>query len=50
MRTLWQRWLKKRFRMEQSTILKQRDILIFLHPQGILFLLLIVITFIAGIN
>ncbi|WP_252717777.1 DUF58 domain-containing protein [Acinetobacter soli] len=50
MRTLWQRWLKKRFRMEQSTILNQRDILIFLHPQGILFLLLTVITFIAGIN
>ena len=45
-----QKWFAKRFRVDQSKILKQRDILVFSYQQGFLYLILIVITFIAGIN
>lgn len=45
-----QQWLSKRFQFDQSKQLKQRDILVFIYQQGYLYLILILITFIAGIN
>lgn len=48
--SIWKQWLKKRFRFEQSKKIGQRDILIFIYQQGFLYLVLILITFIAGIN
>ncbi|WP_130802954.1 DUF58 domain-containing protein [Acinetobacter ihumii] len=50
MQTAVQKWFAKRFRVDQSKILKQSDILVFCYQQGFLYLVLIVITFIAGIN
>ena len=43
-------WMAKRFSLTSSKKLKQRDILIFIYQQGYLYLVLILITFIAGIN
>ncbi|NHC02375.1 DUF58 domain-containing protein [Acinetobacter sp. 187] len=43
-------WMAKRFSLTSSKQLKQRDILIFIYQQGYLYLVLILITFIAGIN
>ncbi|WP_038342523.1 DUF58 domain-containing protein [Acinetobacter sp. A47] len=45
-----QQWLAKRFQIEDRKRLLQKDVLVFIHQQGFLYLLLIVITFIAGIN
>ena len=44
------RWVAKRFQIEDSKSLFQKDILIFIYKQGFLYLVLILITFIAGIN
>ena len=44
------RWMGKRFQIEDSKSLFQKDILIFIYKQGFLYLVLILITFIAGIN
>ena len=43
-------WIAKRFQVNQQKILLQRDILVFIHQQGFLYVVLILITFIAGIN
>ncbi|MGN5765096.1 DUF58 domain-containing protein [Acinetobacter calcoaceticus] len=45
-----QYWIAKRFQIEGSKILLQKDVLVFIYKQGFLYLVLIVITFIAGIN
>ncbi|NNG83188.1 DUF58 domain-containing protein [Acinetobacter sp. ANC 5378] len=46
----WQKWLAKRFQFEKIKQLSQKDILIFIYQQGYLYVVLILITFIAGIN
>ena len=46
----WQKWLAKRFQFEKVKQLSQKDILIFIYQQCYLYLVLILITFIAGIN
>ena len=46
----WQNWVNKRFKFEEFKQLTQKDILIFIYQQGYLFLILIFITFIAGVN
>lgn len=43
-------WLGQRFKFEHQKKLTQRDILIFIYQQGYIYLVLILITFIAGIN
>ena len=45
-----QKWLHARFLFDEKKQLKQRDILVFIYKQGYLYLVLILITFIAGIN
>lgn len=45
-----QKWLNTRFQFNGKKQLKQRDILVFIYKQGYLYLVLILITFIAGIN
>lgn len=42
--------VSKRFQFEKVKQLSQKDILIFIYQQGYLYLVLILITFIAGIN
>lgn len=46
----FRQWLGQRFKFEQQKKLTQRDILIFIYQQGYIYLVLILITFIAGIN
>lgn len=46
----WQKWLAKRFQFEKTKQLSQKDILIFIYQQGYLYGVLILITFIAGVN
>ncbi|MQW93387.1 DUF58 domain-containing protein [Acinetobacter sp. dk771] len=46
----WQMWLKKRFQYHQPKTLSQRDVLVFIYRQGYLYLVLIFISFIAGVN
>lgn len=43
-------WIVKRFQVDQSKTLRQKDVLVFIYKQGFLYLILILITFIAGIN
>ena len=43
-------WLSQRFQYNGAKKLKQNDILVFVYKQGFLYLVLILITFIAGIN
>ncbi|MCU4580735.1 DUF58 domain-containing protein [Acinetobacter gyllenbergii] len=43
-------WIAKRFQVDQSKTLRQKDVLVFIYKQGFLYLILILITFIAGIN
>lgn len=50
MMKLWRKWVKERFQYSQPKTLRQRDVLIFVFQQGWLFLVLILITFIAGVN
>lgn len=50
MKQKFRQWLSKRFQLHSAKQLKQRDILIFIYHQGYLYLVLILITFIAGIN
>ncbi len=49
-RSTLQKWLSTRFQIDGKKQLKQRDILVFIYKQGYLYLVLILITFIAGIN
>ena len=47
----WNTWLFKRFQVKGDTKqLTQRDVLVFFNPEGYLYLILVLITFIAGIN
>lgn len=46
----WQRWLEKRFKVVDQKTFLQKDVLIFLYQQGYLYVVLIIITFIAGVN
>lgn len=46
----WQHWLEKRFQFQQKKRLTQKDVLVFIYQQGYLYLVLILITFVAGIN
>lgn len=48
--SLWAKWTKKRFSFEQQKTLMQKDVLVFMYQQGYLYLVLILITFIAGVN
>lgn len=50
LKSYYQRWIKQRFKLEHTKQLKQNDILIFIYQYGLLYLVLIVLTFIAGIN
>lgn len=50
MQSVWQNWIKKRFQFQDSKVLGQKDVLIFIYQQGYLFIFLIFITFIAGVN
>jgi uncharacterized protein (DUF58 family) len=46
----WQRWLAKRFQFSPQKQLSQKDVLVFIYQQGYLYLVLIFITFVAGVN
>lgn len=46
----FQKWLQQRFQYQHAKLIRQKDVLIFLYQQGYLYVVLIVITFIAGIN
>ncbi|QNH50236.1 DUF58 domain-containing protein [Acinetobacter venetianus] len=43
-------WIAKRFQVDSVKTLLQKDVLVFIYKQGFLYLVLILITFIAGIN
>lgn len=49
---IWQNWLLRRFALpvNQSKTLRQRDVLVFFNREGYLYGVLLIITFIAGIN
>ena len=47
---MWQQWIERRFKIDQHKQLTQKDVLIFIYQQGYLYLVLIFITFIAGVN
>ena len=46
----FRQWIYKRFQFEDTKQIKQKDVLIFIYQQGYLYLVLILITFIAGVN
>lgn len=50
MASKWQQWIARRFKIDQKKQLTQKDVLIFIYQQGYLYLTLIFITFIAGVN
>jgi uncharacterized protein (DUF58 family) len=50
LKNTWQNWLAKRFQMQDEKTLSQRDVLVFLFQQGYLYVVLIILTFIAGVN
>ncbi|MCE1271946.1 MAG: DUF58 domain-containing protein, partial [Acinetobacter sp.] len=45
-----QQWIARRFQVDGTKTLLQKDVLVFIYKQGFLYLVLILITFIAGIN
>ncbi|OTG65899.1 DUF58 domain-containing protein [Acinetobacter silvestris] len=45
-----QQWLNQRFQYQTPKQLKQNDVLVFIYQQGFLYVVLILITFIAGVN
>ncbi len=47
---MWQQWVERRFKIDQHKQLTQKDVLIFIYQQGYLYLVLIFITFITGVN
>lgn len=47
---LWQNWITKRFQFKAEKFLRQKDVLVFIYQQGYVYLLLIITTFIAGVN
>lgn len=50
MRMKFRQWLSQRFQYHGVKTLRQNDVLVFIYKQGFLYLVLILITFIAGIN
>lgn len=48
--SFWSKWTKKRFSFTRQKTLMQKDVLVFIYQQGYLYLVLILITFIAGVN
>jgi len=50
LRQRFTKWLHLRFRYTGIRTLKQNEVLVFIYQQGFLYLVLILITFIAGIN
>ncbi len=48
--SFWAKWTKKRFSFTRQKTLMQKDVLVFIYQQGYLYLVLIIITFIAGVN
>ncbi|WP_180172465.1 DUF58 domain-containing protein [Acinetobacter sp. YH12023] len=50
MASMWQQWVERRFKIDQHKQLTQKDVLIFIYQQGYLYLVLIFITFITGVN
>jgi uncharacterized protein (DUF58 family) len=50
MREHWQRWIEQRFIWQGRKLLKQKDVLVFIYRPGYIYVVLILITFIAGIN
>ena len=48
--SFWAKWTKKRFSFTRQKTLMQKDVLVFIYQQGYLYLVLILITFIAGVN
>lgn len=50
MSQLWQNWIKKRFHCDGQKHFSQKDVFVFIYKQGFLYLVLILITFIAGVN
>ena len=49
-RMKFRQWLSQRFQYDGIKTLRQNDVLVFVYKQGFLYLVLILITFIAGIN
>ena len=45
-----QQWLSKRFQYQAPKKIKQNDVLVFVYQYGFLYMVLILITFIAGVN
>jgi uncharacterized protein (DUF58 family) len=48
--SFWSKWTKKSFSFARQKTLTQKDVLVFIYQQGYLYLVLIFITFIAGVN
>lgn len=46
----WHNWVSRRFKLNDHKTLAQRDVLVFFNREGYLYLVLLIITFIAGIN
>ncbi|MFC3901657.1 Protein of unknown function DUF58 [Acinetobacter marinus] len=46
----WQKWIGRRFQLTEQRTLKQNDVFVFFNREGYLFLVLLIITFIAGVN
>ena len=46
----WHAWLSQRFNVVDKKVLAQRDVLVFFNKEGYLYLILLIITFMAGIN
>ena len=50
MHKLWQRWAERRFVWQGAKRLQQKDVLVFVYRPGYIYVILILITFIAGVN
>ncbi len=50
MRAQWQRWPERRFLWQGHKLLKQKDVLVFVYRPGYIYVALILITFVAGVN
>lgn len=50
MRARWQRWAEQRFLWQGHKLLRQKDVLVFVYRPGYIYVALILITFIAGVN
>ncbi len=47
---LWQNWINKHFKFKAEKQLTQKDVLVFIYQQGYVYVVMILITFIAGVN